>query len=101
MGSGPRPQWSLGGRSRNDQQFAVDHEGDVAERAEVEAGRGDDDVGLEAVAALQLDAGLGEALDLVGDDRGLAGMDRLQQVAVGDEGDALPPRPIAWREMRV
>src|SRR2546423_1402432 len=34
-------------------------------------------------------------------DRGISGADRLQQIAVGDEGDALPPWPIARREMRV
>ena len=37
-----------------------------------EAGRGDDDVGLQFAAGLQPDAGLGEGLDLVGDDRRLA-----------------------------
>ena len=41
---------------------------------EIEAGRGDDDVGLELLAGLQQDAVLGEALDLVGDDGGLAGL---------------------------
>src|SRR5205085_6034472 len=55
---------------------------------------------LEALAALQLNAALGEALDVVGDDRCLAGTDRLQEIAVRDEGYALPPRPIARREMR-
>ena len=39
---------------------------------EVEAGRGDDDVGLELLAGFQQDALLGEAFDLVGDDGGLA-----------------------------
>ena len=49
----------------------------------------------------QQNAALGELLDLVGDDRRLAGADRLQEVAVGDEGDALPPWPVIRREMRV
>ena len=66
---------------------------------EVEAGRGDDDVGLQLLAGFQQDALLGEAVDLVGDDGGLAGLDALEQVAVGNERDALPPRPVLWREV--
>ena len=66
---------------------------------EVEAGRGDDDVGFQLLAGFQQDALLGEAVDLVGDDGGLAGLDALEQVAVGNEGDALPPRPVLWREV--
>ena len=42
---------------------------------------------------------LGEAVDLVGHDRGLAGLDALEQVAVRNEGDALPPRPVVRREV--
>src|SRR6185312_16602985 len=41
-----------------------------------------------------------EALDFIGDDRRLAGAYPLEQVPVWDEGDALPPRPVARREMR-
>ena len=67
--------------------------------AEMEAGRGDDDVGFELVAGFQQDAVLGEALDLVGDHRGLAGLDALEQIAVRNEGDALPPWPVFRREM--
>ena len=81
------------------ERLAVDREVDVAQHAEVEAGRGDDDVGLELLAGLQQDALLGEAVDLVGDDGGLAGLDALEQVAVRNEGDALPPRPVARREV--
>ena len=66
---------------------------------EVEAGRGDDDVGFQLLAGFQQDALLGEAVDLVGDDGGLAGLDALEQVAVGNERDALPPRPVFWREV--
>ena len=74
---------------------------DVAQHIQIEAGGGDDDVGLELLAGLQANAVLGEALDLVGDHRGLAGTDALEQVAVGNEGDALPPRPVGRREVRV
>ena len=81
------------------QRLAVDGEIDVAIGREVEAGRGDDDVGLQLLAGLQQDTLLGEAVDLVGDDGGFAGLDALEQVTVGNEGDALPPRPVLWREM--
>ena len=66
----------------------------------MEAGRGDDDVGIELRAGLEQDAGLGEPLDLVGDDGRLARADALEQVAIRHERDALPPRPVARREMR-
>src|SRR5437762_14242749 len=66
----------------------------------MKSGRGDDDVGVEQLTGFQQDAGRGDALDFVSDDRGLSGADRLQQIAVGDEGDALPPWPTARREMR-
>ena len=50
---------------------------------------------------LGLDAGLGERLDLVGHHRGVTVGDRLEQVAIGDEGDALAPRPVAGGEVRI
>ena len=81
------------------QRLAVDRKRDVAEHAEIEPGRGDDDVGLELVAGFQENALFGEAVDLVGDDRGLAALDALEQVGIGNEGDALPPRPVFRREM--
>ena len=77
------------------QRLAVDDEVDVAQDVQVEAGGGDDDVGLELLAGLQQDARFGEAVDLVGDHRGLAGRDALEQVAVRHEGDALAPGPVA------
>ena len=68
---------------------------------QVEAGRGDDDVGLELGARLQPDAVLGERLDLVGDDRGAPAADRLEQVAVGHQAHALVPRVVARAEVGV
>ena len=44
---------------------------------------------------------VGEAFDLVGDHRRLAFADALEQVAVGNEGDALSPRLVTRREVRV
>ena len=40
-----------------------------------------------------------ERLDLVGDDRGLSLLDRLEQVAVGQHRDALLPRAVARVEV--
>ena len=42
----------------------------------------------------------GKAINLVGHDRRLARADALEQIAVGNIGDALPPRTIARREVR-
>ena len=44
----------------------------AAEQLHVQTRCGDDDVGLQLLTGGQLDAGLGEALDRVGDDVGLA-----------------------------
>ena len=52
--------------------------GDLAERDEREAGGRDDDVGIEVLARLELDAGLGERLDVVGHDRSAALLDGLE-----------------------
>ena len=51
---------------------AIDRDRRTAHGDEFEAGRGDDDVGVEALAGRQHDAVLVEGLDLVGDDVGLA-----------------------------
>ena len=49
----------------------------------------------------ELEAGLGEPCDLAGDDRRLARADRLEQIAVGHEAEALPPRRVRRGEMRL
>ena len=61
----------------------VDRKGDVAEHAQPKTGRGDDDVGGEGLAGPEEDAGLVEGLDLIGDDRGLAGHDRRSRSPSG------------------
>ena len=81
------------------QRLAVDLEFDVAIRVQIEAGRRNNDVGLQHLAGLQQNAGLGKAVDLVGHDRGLAGLDPLKQIAVRNKGNALPPWPVARREV--
>jgi hypothetical protein len=78
---------------------AIDHEVDVAVGAQLEAGRRDDDVGLQRLAGGQEDPGRGEPLDLARHHRGLAGADGLEEVPVRDEGDALAPRPVAGGEV--
>ena len=82
-------------------RLAIDVELDVAHDVQVEAGGRDDDVGLQFLARFEQDAFFGEAVDLVGDHRGLARADALEQVAIGNEGDPLAPRPVARREVRV
>ena len=44
---------------------------------------------------------LGEGLDPVGDDLGAAGGDRLEEVAVGDQAEALVPGVVVGVEVLV
>src|SRR6185437_8623265 len=81
------------------ERLAVDAEFDVAGGAEVEAGRGNDDVGFQRLAGFQQNAAPGKAVDFVGDHRGPAGLDGLEQIAVRNEGDALPPGTVTRREV--
>src|SRR5690606_12360619 len=81
------------------ERLAVDLERDVPQHIEVEPGRGDDDIGLETIARREPDAAGIERLDMVGHDGGGAGGDRPEQVAVGNEGDALAPGPVTGGEV--
>ncbi len=90
---------AVGHGLREVERLPVDLEADIAQDAEVEAGGRDDDVRLKFPARFQADAVLRECLDLVGDDRRLARFDALEDVAIGDEGDALPPWPVGWGEV--
>ena len=56
---------------------------------------------VELLAGDETQTGLGEALDGVGDHVGLAGAHRLEQIAVGHETEALIPRVVGRREMRI
>ena len=58
------------------------------------------EVGLELLAGAQPDARLGERLDLVGDDRRAPVLQRLEQIAVRHQAEALVPRVVARREVR-
>ena len=77
----------------------VDRELDAAEHPHLEAGRGHHDVGVELLARAQRDPALGERLDVIGDDRGAARLDRREQIAVRHEADALIPHGVARREV--
>src|SRR3546814_15036649 len=78
--------------------IAVDAYRNLAGDRELEAGRGDDDVGVEMLAGLQLDAALVETLDMIGDDRRLARLHRLEKIGVGDEAQPLIPRVVGRGE---
>ena len=80
---------------------AVHGELHAAEHQQVQAGGGDDHVGLQLGARRELEPLLGERLDAVGHDRRAARADRLEQVAVGHEAQALVPRVVARREVGV
>ena len=85
---------AIGDRIREDQRLAVDGEVDVAEHIEIET------LAVTTISASRLlpdfsRSPLREAFDFIGDDRRLARADRLEQIAIRDEGDALPPWPIA------
>ncbi len=80
---------------------AVDTELDPTGGEQVEAGRGDDDVGLDLLPGPQLHPALGEGLDLVGHDRGLTMAETPEQVAVRDQTDPLVPGVVARLEVGV
>ncbi len=63
--------------------------------------RRDDDVGIEVVAGLQLDARLVERLDVIGDDARLTATQRAEEIAVGHGAQALIPRVVARREVGI
>ena len=53
------------------------------------------------LARFQLDAGLGEMVDVIGHHFGLAARHRLEHIAVGDEAQPLLPRSVARCEMGI
>ena len=91
----------VGDACRQVHRLAVDRQRHTAEQLDVQTRCGDDDVGLEVAAGLQLDPGLGEGRDAVGDHRGGAVCDRLEQVAVGHRAQPLIPRVVGGVEVLV
>ena len=69
--------------ARKIDRAAVDADLEAAEHLQIEAGGGDDDVGLEFAAVLQPDACCGEGVDLAGDHRGALFPDRLNRSPSG------------------
>ena len=58
-----------------------------------------DEIGLKRFPRTQADAPFGEGLDMVGHNRDLAGFDRLEQVTVRDQAQALLPGVVTRGEM--
>ncbi len=58
-----------------------------------------DEIGLKRSSRTQADASFGEGLDMVGHNRDLAGFDRLEQVTVRDQTQALLPGVVVGGEM--
>ena len=77
----------------------VDLQRDAAQGLQLEPGGRDDDVCADRRARFHLHAVIDECLDLVGDHRDPAAADRREEIAVGDERDALSPGQVARREM--
>ena len=80
---------------------AVDGQLDPADEQQLQAGRRDDDIGLELVTGLEADAGAGEGVDPVGDHRGTPVADRTEQVTVRHDAQPLVPRVVLRGEVRV
>ena len=73
----------------------------AAERLQLQAGGGDDDVGVEVPAGFERDAGGVDMVDVVGDHLGAAVGDGGVQVGVGDQAQPLIPRVVARLEVGV
>ena len=86
---------------RDVDRVAVDTELRTAGELQLEPRRRDDDVGIELAARREADAPLGEGVDVVGDDVGLARPDGAEQVTVGRDAHPLVPGPVARREVGV
>src|SRR6185503_11258137 len=91
----------VGDRIGKSQLLAVDKEVDVAEHANVEARRGNDNLGVELLSGFEQDTRGLEPFDLVGYHRCLAASDALEQIGIRNEGDALSPGAITGREVRL
>jgi len=68
---------------------------------QLQAGRGDDDVGIEVRTGFERDTGGVEVADVVGDHGGAALADRGVEVGVGDQAHPLVPRVVARLEVGV
>ena len=80
--------------------LAVDLDLDAAQELQPQARRRDDEVRLELLPGPEADARLGERVDVVGDHRRASLPDRVEEIAVGHEAEALVPRLVRRREVR-
>ncbi len=80
---------------------AVQADRGAAERLQLQAGGGDDDVGIEVLTGFECDTGGVEMVDVVGDHVGAAVGDRGVQVGVGDQAHPLVPRVVPGFEVGV
>ena len=83
------------------QRLAIDLKVDVAKYVEVKTRGGDDHIRRHDVAVAQANAFRHEAVNLAGHHTGLAGAHGFEKVAIGHEGQALLPRPVARFEMHI
>lgn len=81
--------------------LAVDAQIDAAKETQVEACGGDDDVCVEFLAAVKLDAVRDDGFDGVGDDLGAPGGEALEEVAVRTQAETLLPGVVGRLKMRV
>src|SRR5690606_8618980 len=77
----------------------VYRERNITHEAHVEAGSGDDDVGIKVLAGFEQQPAPSEVLDLVGSDRRFSFAYRLEQISVGNEADPLLVRLVGRSEM--
>ncbi len=79
----------------------VDADRDAAKRLQLDAGRGDDDIGVEPLTRAKRDTGRIHVIDVVGDHVDVAVADGLVQVRAEHEAQPLIPRLVRRLEMGV
>ena len=89
----------VGQRTGHIDRSVVDDDLEPCDELQVQAGGADHQIGIELLARFQPDSGFIEGIDMLGDHRGLARADRLEQVAVGHQAKALFPRVVLRCEM--
>ena len=82
-------------------RFAVHADRCLAHRDKVQTGRSDDDIGFNMLAGLQLNARLGEVVDMVGHHLGLALGYGGKHVTVWNQAQTLLPWAIFGDKMRI
>ena len=69
---------AIGDGTSKIERLAVDGKGDITEDAKVEAGRSDDDIGVQRLTGFQEKAVFSETIDLVGENGCLAALDAME-----------------------